>query len=382
MKNHCHTLAFVLIVFAALCQTVTATAQKRRIAKPAAQKKAAAPTEDYSRWRETPICRVLIADSVTTATDSVLAHIPLPAHLGRFIYDRPSGTLCHENDFADQRLLALPDTAGHCQLYRRTLIGEKWGEAERLTVQGTCYDLRNPFPMPDGQTLYFAARDADDNGERCLSLYTTTYDPESDTYLAPQRLPYPFRSNSDDLYYIDDEADTLSWLVTTRRQPQGQVCIYTMRAPQPWIYHDADTTAGSRLKAYALIERISDTWENATERQTALQAIANLRTATTTAHHNDLPRFVINDRRVVSSPQQLTSEESRTLYTQYLAAMRKADTATRQLDEFRRLYHNTPADSRAELTLAITQAETQQKEATAQATQLAKQIRTLEISAH
>lgn len=377
---HCksNTFTIILIAVVALCQTVTANAQKRRT-NASAVKKAVTPTEDFNHWRENPVCRVLIADSLVTDKESVSAHIPLPSHLGRFVSDRESGTVCHENDFGDQRLLSLPDTSGLCHLYRRTLLDGRWGDAEAVTVQGDCYDLRNPFPMPDGQTLYFAARNASDNDGHCLSLYTTTYDSETDTYLSPQRLPYPFRSSADDLYYIEDEADTLSWLVTTRRQAQGQVCIYTMRVSQPWEYHDADTTAGPRLKALARIERIADTWPSEAARNATLQAVQALRNTLPTAKADASMRFIINDNRVVNNPDEFANEKSRVLYASYLDEKRKAKAAERQIDEFRHLFHNTAYEARPELAATIEQAAKRREEAETKAEALAKEIRKIEL---
>lgn len=369
---------FILAVAALFCGASPAAAQKRR-AKAAA--KAPVQREDMSRWRETPVCRILVADSAVVPQGEMWSHIPLPSHLGHIVRDKDSGTLYHENDFGDQRFFAAADTSGRSAIYRRTLLAGEWGGAEAVSIGGECYDYQCPFPMPDGQTLIFAARNDGDDAGRSLSLYTTTYDADHDAYLTPQRLPYPFNSDADDLYYIEDEADTLAWLVTTRRQPQGQVCIYTARAQQPWEQYDPDTTAAARLRSLAMIERIADTWKSAAQRQKVLSAVAALKAADTGRQRADAMRFVVDDNTVVTSPDAFTNAASRKLYLQYCETQELAAATAREIDEYRQLYHRTTEAARPPLAETITSLVSQERQARRDAASLAKQIRRAERGA-
>lgn len=277
------------------------------------------PQEDYSKYIEGPICRVMILDSIVVPIHEVTKNIPMPAHMGRFfVSTEHDGTTVYENEFADTRMYSMADSSGHHNVYRQMLLHNKWAEPELVNINGDFIDIINPFPMPDGQTLYFAGRSQDDNEGKTISLYTTTYDSQTGTYLTPQCLPFPFTSNDNDLYFIDDGIDGVSWFATTRNQPEGMACIYTMQSKQPWVYYDSEEMEPKQLKSYALIERISDTWTSPSERQQVLDAINN----------------TLSEYKKISSTSNV--EHSGIKYLR-----NKIATLERQLDEYRLLYHKS-----------------------------------------
>ena len=322
-------------------------AQKKRAnaAKPAARPVQVA--DDYSHWKESPVCKVNILDSLVISTDDVAANLQIPAYMGRLFVDKTLGTIVYENDFADQRLMALKDANGHRRLFSQTLLGHEWGEPQAVNVNGDFKDIINPFPMPDGQTLFFAARHEADS---CYTLYTTTFDTETNSYRTPQRLPYPFVSKADDLFYIEDEATELAWLVTTRRQPRGMACIYTMKTKHPWEYYDADATEGRMLKRYAQIDRIADTWTSTKDRNREL------------AEAHDALYEAITPSAPAKEDTDLTRE------------MDNAEALKRQLREMRILYHNSSADNKASLAAELQQMEQQLLASYSHIKELRKQI--------
>lgn len=332
---------FLLIVTAIM----PLMAQRKAAKKGAAAE--SAPKENFSLYTDNPICQVVILDSVVVPIDEVISKIPMPKHLGK--YSLMTGTsdeyyksgasdgYYYENDFGDQRWYVKADTNLIHNIYRQTLLGNNWSEPEKVTINGEIFDIQNPFPMPDGQTLYFAGCSFDDHGADCLSLYTTTFDPSTNSYLIPQRMPFPFSSASDDLFYIEDEIDSVAWLATTRRQPEGMACIYTMQCKKPWVFYDADELEPAKLKSYAIISNIADTWTSAQERDEMLRRIND-----NLSEHNN---------------------SAATSYSTELGArkdvLNKIGTLERQLDEYRRLYSNSNAESK--LRMANTIAETEKQ---------------------
>lgn len=283
--------------------------------KPAA-KVAAAPKEDFSLYTNNPICKVLVADSVVVPSTDVIKNIPMPSHLGRFFVSPDHGNaIVYENEFADYRMFSLKNDEGRYVLYGQTLTGQKWSEPEVIRINGDFTDIINPFPMPDGQTLYFAARSMDDNDGKTYSLYTTTLNTETNEYLSPQRLPFPFASDADDLLYIEDETTLLAWLVSARRQQEGMVCIYVMQNKQPWTFYDDEETDPRKLKDYALISRIADTWTSETDRNKVLDEL----------------RQMISMQTVGKNVNEISTEQ---------AMMRRIEETRRKLDEYRIFYNN------------------------------------------
>ena len=376
-SNLYHTILLMTAVIGLCLMTIPANGQKRQRQK--APQKTVKQEEDMTEWIENPICRTMIIDSIIVDAANIIPSIPLPPYAGHFFTDNKSGTIIHENELGDQRLFAVADTSGYKRLYHTILLGDEWSAPEEVIINGTCYDIQNPYPMPDGQTLYFAARNADDNEGRCLSLYTTTYDPETNTYLAPQRMPYPFNSDSDDLYYIDDDSDSLAWLATTRRQEEGKACIYIMRTVQPWEFYDAETTDPHMLKRLATIASIADTWTSQERKDDAIRTHEMLSEMShRKQRQGERICFVVNDRKTYTQTSQFTSEESRSLFSEYTAKKEKTEATERQLEAYRRLYHNSSAENRQRIAETITEAEKTLREAYAETKAAERRIRQIE----
>lgn len=353
---------FLSYIIISLCLTVpafTSSAFAQKKAKNVA--KTAVKKEDMSQWTENPVCKVMIIDSLVVEKNSILSHLRLPAHMGRLYMDDERHEVTYENEFADQRMFAVSDTSGHHNIYRQVLLGQKWGEPELLSINGSFLDIRNPFPMPDGQTLFFSATSEDDNEGKCYSLYTTTYDSETNSYLTPQRLPYPYTSTNDDLWYIEDEVDSLAWFVSSRRQPEGHACIYTIRIHEPWLYYDSEETDPYLLKRLALIDRIADTWPSAKARNTAYAEVTALFDDSSVAKpkDSDATFFVVDDTKTITDIADFSSEESRSLYSELSGVRMRISSLQRQLEEYRKMYHNSSYENRSRLAGVIRDSEKQ-----------------------
>lgn len=293
---------------------------------------------DYSQYTDNPICQVTIIDSLVVPVHEAIKNIPLPAHLGKiFPSSEINGRMVYENEFGDMRMYSTIDDSGHHRIYTQTLLANKWSTPEAVEINGDFTDVINPFPMPDGQTIFFSARTASAEGDTSFSLYTTTYDSETCTYLAPTKLPFPFVSSANDLYYIEDEADGIAWLVTTRSQPDGKACIYTMLNKQPWRYYNPDETTPAKLRDYALIKSISDTWNSPTDRNRKCEEVK-----AALASYKDSPSTFVNEE----------STARRTL-------SKKVAELQRQINEYRRIYYKTPADMRSRIADTLREAEAQ-----------------------
>lgn len=325
-------LLFVALFF--FCAVPVSMAQK----KSKSPQKSTERLVDYSQYTDNPVCQVTIIDSLVVPVHEAIKNIPLPAHLGRiFPSNEIDGRMVYENEFGDMRMYSTIDDSGHHRIYTQTLLASTWSTPEAVEINGDFTDVINPFPMPDGQTIFFSARTAGEEGDASFSLYTTTYDSETCTYLTPTKLPFPFVSSANDLYYIEDEADGIAWLVTTRSQPEGKACIYTMLNKQPWQYYNPDETTPAKLKDYALISSISDTWISPSDRNRKRDEVK-----AALASYND-------------SPSTFVSEES----TARRTIRAKVIELQRQINEYRRIYYKTSPDMRDRISDTIREAESQ-----------------------
>lgn len=371
-KNTLHIL-FLAIAF---CFSVSTVSAQKKGAKKAA---VTAPVIDVQQYVDNPICKVMILDSVVVEKSKLLENLVIPESLGRIFVDDNTGENAYENGFGDQRLIAKIDNSGHHNIYRQTLLGNTWSEPEAVSINGNFTDIFNPFMTPDGQTLYFAAKSQQDNNTTNLSLYMTTYDSQTQSFLTPKQLPYPFTSSSDDMYYIEDDADSLAWFVSSRRQISGNVCIYTMRIHEPWIYYDTEEKTPSELKSLANIENIKDTWDSTDEYNAEKQHLDALRNTLIASKRDATSKdniyFVGMHDRVYTKLSDFSSDESRNKYKQLIALEEDIKTQERQLEEFRRVYHNTMEESKSEITQLIIESEQKLSVDKLKARQLAIDIR-------
>lgn len=84
--------------------------------------------------------------------------------------------------------------------------------------------LAFPFLMPDGVTLYFAAKSPASLGGYDIFMTRRTDDGE---YLQPQNIGMPYNSPANDYLLAIDEATGTGWWATDRFAPEGKVTIYT-----------------------------------------------------------------------------------------------------------------------------------------------------------
>ena len=345
--------------------------------------------EDFSRWTNNPICKTMIVDSIVVSENELLNHLPMPSYMGKLYFNEKIGAVVYENDFGDMRLYSSKESNGESFIYRQSLLADKWSEPEKVVINGDNFNFSHPVLMPDGMTLYFSSNirqedvedEENENSEKAdksQSLYTTIYDSETNSFLEPQRLPFPFNSDEDDVYYIEDEMSHIAWLATKRRQPKGKVCIYTMSVEQPWTFYDAETTEPKRLKSLALISAISDTWTSDSKRKKILGTVEQMKKKNSSNPQKNNLSFIVNDKIVYHSVNDFKTEEAKNQFINYIDQKNRLSALSRQLNEYRRLYHSNNNSNRDQLANTILELEKERSTLLSSIHDSAKQIRVLE----
>ena len=89
------------------------------------------------------------------------------------------------------------------------------------------------------------------------------YDADSARFYKPENIGLPYNSTGNDYYCIINEFDSIGWLVTDRRQPEGKVCIYTFVPSTSRTIYDDVNMDDNKLKDLADIKSIQATWTDA-----------------------------------------------------------------------------------------------------------------------
>lgn len=325
------------MMIAAVLAVQGAHAQKNRSRK--AQKVKAAvvePTPEETLYEEllASTAKVMVVDSTVTARLSAIDHISAGREAGSltpynsyFRTDSRTDDYVYVNEFGNKRYYTETDTSGHSRLFTADKLGGRWQEARRVTdFDDVLTDIRCPYMMSDGVTLYFAARGKGTLGG--YDIFVTRYDPEGARFYKPENIGLPYNSRGNEYMYVVDEFNEIGWLVSDREQPQDTVCVYVFVPTTTRETYDGDNLDDETLRRRAALSSISDTWTDKAARNAARQRAARLNEQrNTTERKKEDIAFVVNNRVTYHSTESFRRAESRERYGR-LAGLKKqlADT--------------------------------------------------------
>lgn len=277
--------------------------------------------------------KVMFIDSVVVGKDEFLSHIPLPAECGVLGNDGQGASFL--NDFINKKYFSKRDTAGVSRLYTADRLAGQWTDEQQLSSLG---NADYPFLMADGTTLYFAAK-----GENSLGgydIFVTRYDSDNGTFLEPQNMGLPFNSFANDYLYVEDETDSLAWIVTDRNQPDSMVCIYTL-VPDKHQSYDVSEYSQEQLRGLAKIDDIKKTWFDQKQKNLALQRLNELKKGVSAVKGNDMIKFVVNDNITYTSTNQFKSPSNIDNFKKLQSLRIKQEENLKSLNDLRERYSSS-----------------------------------------
>ena len=351
MRNIRYSLLILLLLF-----VVSASAQHRK--KVIVKKSRISTSAISNRLYETLLqstAKIMFIDSIVVDKNSFLAAIPQPKELGSITLrpGRPYLTQ-YQNELGDRKLLAEGDTS-ETVLRMQTALGNSWGEPTTLkSINNKEFLLQNfPFLAADGITLFFSAEGEYSMGGR--DIFMTSFDSDKGAWLQPQNYGLPSNSPANDYLLAIDDIDTLGWLVTDRRQPEGKVCIYTFVPTAVRQNFEADGLSAAILRTYADITSIKDTWKFGNQ-QGAMERLKAMKNRMDAQFIDESIYFVVNDSRVVRNIAEFQFDESHKLYQQLVEIKQMILDKERHLNK-QRLQFERDSSSRSSLRQSILERE-------------------------
>lgn len=355
--------------------TTTAFAQKRK----APIKKKTVPANTMSpkvkalydnMLQNTQI--VFVIDSTVVDADKVMDVITLPKAYGKYVaynkfFDTNSAlnenSVVYVNGFDNRCYYNEVGTDSISRLFMRERQGEGWDEARPLTeINELVSNATYPYMASDGQTLYFAGKsDEEGLGER--DIYMTKYDAEEGKFLKPENIGLPFNSTKDDFIYVEADADGIAWFASTRRQPEGKVCVYTFVPSETRQNYDADDLDDTELKNYAELMRIRSTWPTPEIRQTAMQRLQSLQAKTEkqNSEANEIC-FIVNDEMTYTRLNDFKSAETKSAYADLKMKQNEANKLVKEIYSMRTRYHNANDKAALGRSIALSEQKLEQKQ--------------------
>ena len=375
----------LLILFLILL-TLSATAQKRKAAKPKLTPEQTERQVKLGRMTENTQ-RILFIDSMVVPKKQFLASYCLSPEVGQvaryqdiFHTQLQPDAYVHVNELSSRCYLSLAPTDTTMQLYKSDNLDNRWSRPQLLkgiNDDGQFRRVNYPFMMGDGETFYFAAEGGDGLGG--YDIYVTRYDAEENQFLHPANIGMPFNSEANDYLYIIDEYSNLGWFATDRNQPRDSVCIYLFLPPTGRQTYSALGLSPEEIAPYARIDRIADTWTDDTARQQALARLQNI-----TLRHQQKPveqmfTFVINDELTYTRLADFRAPGSSRLFQELQSLRQQYHRLLTALDKARDYYAQATQDERNDLQPEILASERTQSQLQRKIHETEKTIRNNEI---
>lgn len=196
-------------------------------------------------------------------------------------------------------------------------------------------DVRNPFLLTDGLTLYFSG-----DGEGSMGgydLFVASKDPATGEFRQPMGLGYPFNSPYNEYMIAIDEDNGIGWWVTDRNQLEGELSIYIFKTNEVRKNYVSDEEKD--IISLAKIDNIRVTQNPDTDYSNILDEIEIRYRQNKNSIETEFI-FPMPGGRVVKKMSDFKSASAKRNMQQYLQASEEHAQLEKKLSELRKQYHS------------------------------------------
>ena len=289
--------------------------------------------------------KIEVIDRIDLPLQDFLSAISLPADEGRFLAKNKVPVKGHYNDSdfvfstgsGDVMMWTEQDENGISHLFESTkLVDGSW---ETPTFAGDVLNdggnVRNPFMLSDGVTVYFSGDG--DSSMGGYDLFVASKDPATGEYLQPTGVGYPFNSPANEYMIAIDEDNGIGWWATDRNMIDGQVSVYVFYTNDVRKNYNPDEVED--LVPLAKLDDISLAQNPETDYEAVISEINGRGVAADGSSEESEILFRLPGGRVVRKMSDLHSSTAKRNLTQYLSAEAEFKANKNQLQALRMKYH-------------------------------------------
>ena len=327
--------------------------------------------------------RVCIIDSFVVSKDQLFENYVLGQSTGSFY---PAGQFFEDDsqgevflpEMEQSILYSRPADDGRYRLFTKFKSFDRWADETPIQGLDTDGDLRYPFLLNDGVTIYYAATGSESLGG--LDIFVSRYNSATGRYLKPENIGMPFNSEANDYLYVVDEANNLGWFATDRRQPKDTVCIYVFipnEGRQKYNYEGGDTLA---IHQAARIMSIAQTQSDLNAVRSARQRLTLLRYELTEMAQKGSFTYIIDDVTTYHELNDFRSTDAANLFQRWTDLKHQYETDLAKLEKQRDDYANASRQEKERMSKQLLEFEDRVLKAEQQITKMENDIRTTEIN--
>ena len=327
--------------------------------------------------------RIMFIDSMVVDKKDFLRAYHLTEEAGKiapyhsFFQRDTMQSLTFMNALSDRCFFARKGTDEQAALLYREYLNGQWSDATEALGTNDFLQFQQidyPFMMPDGITLYFAAKGEESIGG--FDIFMTTYDTSEGRFLKPENIGMPFNSTANDYLFAIDEYNQLGFFASDRNQPDSMVCVYTFIPAEKYQTYDAAQYSPGQIAGFARIDSISMTWD---DKQQYQEAVKRLRQAKTQPKDKNTDfSFIINDHVVYHQVKDFKAAGNQERYQQLIKLRQRYEQTILALEKARKYYTKATASERTTLSREILDNEKLQNELYLSIQQQEKAIRQAE----
>jgi len=327
--------------------------------------------------------RVCFIDSFTVSKDELFSS---------YILGKSAGSVASAADFFetdDDGEVFLPEMGQNVyysrmaadslfHLYTQFRSFDRWTDESMLQGLDTDGNLRYPFLLNDGVTIYYASDGSESMGG--LDIFVSRYNSATGRYLKPENMGMPFNSEANDYLYVIDEANNLGWFATDRRQPQDTVCIYVFIPSESYSkfnYEGGDTLAIHRA---ARLQSIAESQTDLNEVRAARQRLTLLRYEQTEKKEQGSFTFIVDDLTTYHELSEFQSQEARQMFERWTDLKDQYETNYSKLDRMRDEFADASRQEKERMRQQILDFEEKVLKTEQQVISMENEIRTIEIN--
>lgn len=290
------------------------------------------------------IQKIEIIDRIDVPAGDFITNIALPPSAGSFLDKNmvPLKERVNDSDFVfssssgDTRLWTEIDKAGKTHILESTrLIDGSWEHPQSSgDILNDGGNVRNPFMLTDGVTLYFSGDG--DGSMGGYDLFVASKDPDTGNYRQPIGLGYPFNSPFNEYMMAVDEENGIGWWVTDRNQIDGKLSVY--------VFFNNDVRKNYRpdeeedMTALAKLEDITLAQTPGKDYSKVISAINSRHTADTSNEESEI-LFLLPGGKAIRNTSDLKSAGAKRNLPQYISAEHEFSANESKLRELRKKYH-------------------------------------------
>ncbi|MDR0835458.1 MAG: tetratricopeptide repeat protein [Tannerella sp.] len=257
----------------------------------------------------------------------------------------------YKNQKGDKIFYARPSENQVYSLFSQNKLLDKFGDEKPLLADQTV-DNNYPFVLSDGLTMYFASKGYGSLGG--YDIFVTRYNLNTNTFLSPETMGMPYNSEANDYMMVIDESKNLGWFVSDRYQPEDKVCVYLFIPEE--TKKSVNIEDPELLKVRASLSSIASTWKEGSD-YSALIQLAHKDPKQNPAKQEKEFTFVVNDKTVYHTFDEIKNDGTKTLYSQYLEKTKQIELLKKKLDDLRASFKQGNITKREQLKPVIIGAE-------------------------